>query len=112
LHCFFLRPSEKSADQGRYFSFYRPRDLRELTFPSIPPRPAIRRLCDDDMLHFVGFKDDRWWNAIRVFGRPDFVHPGWDIRAKREIMPGDVIVFAAGDWQQEASRKSFTDWRE
>jgi len=52
-------------------------------------------------LHFVGFKDDRLWNAVRVFGRPDFYHRAWDLRAKREMADGDVVVFATGDEHQE-----------
>ncbi len=48
-------------------------------------------------LHFVGFKDDRYWNAVRVWGRPDFVHRFWDVRASHEIAPGDKVVFASGD---------------
>ena len=47
-------------------------------------------------LHFVGFKDDRYWNAVRVFGLPDFYHRLWDMRAKQEIVPGDTAVFANG----------------
>ena len=23
------------------------------------------------MLHFVGFKDERYWNAVKTFGKPD-----------------------------------------
>lgn len=49
-----------------------------------------------DAVHFVGFRDDRYWNAVRVFGLPDFIHRGWDLRAQREIAPGDTIVFADG----------------
>jgi hypothetical protein len=33
-------------------------------------------------LHFVGFSDDRYWNALKVFGLPDFYHRNWDMRAK------------------------------
>lgn len=47
-------------------------------------------------LHFVGFKDDRVWNALRVFGPPDFWHRVFDARAKAEIAPGDEVVFANG----------------
>lgn len=48
------------------------------------------------MVHFVNFKDDRVYNAIRVFGRPDFWHRHWDYRAKCEIAPGDKVIFAKG----------------
>lgn len=49
------------------------------------------------MLHFVGFKDDRYNNAVKVFGKPDFVHRFWDRRAADEVCEGDVAVFATGD---------------
>ncbi|WP_439398781.1 hypothetical protein ACRQ5Q_15345 [Bradyrhizobium sp. PMVTL-01] len=49
--------------------------------------------------HFVGFPDlgHRYHNAVRVFGKPAFLHRFWDQRAKREIAEGDVVVFAEGD---------------
>lgn len=47
-------------------------------------------------LHFVGFKDDRVWAALRLFGPPDFWHRVWDARARQEIVPGDIAVFATG----------------
>lgn len=47
------------------------------------------------MIHFVGFKDDRIWNARRVWGEPDFYHRNWDQRAWQEVVPGDVAVFAS-----------------
>ena len=28
-------------------------------------------------VHFIGFRDDRYWNAVRVFGRPHFIHRWW-----------------------------------
>lgn len=63
-------------------------------------------------VHFVGFKDDRYHNAVRVFGLPDFIHPGYDLRALREFAPGDLVVFANGSANQEPRRKSFTDYNE
>ncbi len=66
-------------------------------------------------LHFVGFKDprlhkdERYDRAVRVFGPPDFLHRGWDRRARREIMDGDTIVFANGDERQEPSMWSYDD---
>ena len=63
-------------------------------------------------VHFIGFKDDRYWNAVKVFGQPHYVHPGWDLRAFREIAPDDVLVFAEGDENQPPRRKSFTDYKD
>jgi hypothetical protein len=63
-------------------------------------------------LHFVGFRDDRWWNAVRVFGEPDFIHPRWDMRARREIADGDIVVFAAGDETQPVARHNAPDFIE
>lgn len=60
-------------------------------------------------VHFVGFRDNRYWSAVRVWGRPDFYHLGWDLRARREIADGDTIVFAEGPADQEPRRMSFDD---
>lgn len=60
-------------------------------------------------LHFVGFRGDEYHRAIRVFGRPDFIHIGWDVRAQREIAEGDVIVFAQGDEHQTPARHNYPD---
>jgi hypothetical protein len=63
-------------------------------------------------IHFVGFRDDRYWNAVKVWGPPDFVHAGWDMRARREIADGDTVIFADGPADQEPRAKSFSDLRE
>lgn len=60
-------------------------------------------------LHFVGFKDDRVWNAIRIFGKPDFWHRIWDHRAKVEIADGDVAVFANGTIDDEPRKFTHDD---
>jgi hypothetical protein len=59
--------------------------------------------------HFVGFKDDRYWNAVKVFGRPHFIHGWWDRRARRLIARGDTIVFAAGSWRQRPKKFNAPD---
>lgn len=64
------------------------------------------------IVHFIGFRDDRYWNAVKVWGSPHYVHPGWDMRALREVAPGDVLVFADGRWTDPPRRRSFTDYRE
>jgi len=51
-------------------------------------------------MHFVGFRDERYWKdeqyqrAVEIFGRPDFFHRRWDMRAYQEIAPGDTVVWA------------------
>ena len=49
------------------------------------------------LVHFVGFRDDRYWNAVRVFGPPDMIHRVWDVYAANDIAPGDLVVFAQGE---------------
>lgn len=60
-------------------------------------------------LHFVGFRDDRYWNAVRVFGLPDFYHMAWDRRAQREIAEGDTVVFAKGPADQPVVERNVSD---
>lgn len=48
-------------------------------------------------VHFVGFRGDEYNRAAMVFGKPDFIHRGFDRRARREIHPLDTVVFAKGD---------------
>ncbi len=60
-------------------------------------------------LHFVGFRDDRFHNAVKVFGLPDFVHRYWDVRALGDIAPGDVVVFATGTDADTPRHPSFND---
>lgn len=63
-------------------------------------------------MHFVGFRGDEYTRAIRVFGMPDFIHPKWDLRARREIAPHDVVVFATGDDTQPLARFNAADFIE
>ncbi len=60
-------------------------------------------------LHFVGFKDDRVWNARRVWGNPDFWHRHWDKRAVAEVFEGDTVIFAKGDDTQTVVPFTFDD---
>jgi hypothetical protein len=61
------------------------------------------------MLHFIGFTDDRYHNAVKVFGKPDFVHRKWDRRALDDITVGDIVLFANGDEKNPFSKWSFND---
>ena len=52
------------------------------------------------LVHFVGFRDDRYWNAVRVFGPPDVVHRNWDPYAAGDVAPCDTVVHATGEWSR------------
>jgi hypothetical protein len=60
-------------------------------------------------IHFVGFRGNEYWSAVKVWGKPDFFHRGWDHRAQREIYHSDTVVFAKGEWTQEPSKYNFDD---
>jgi hypothetical protein len=58
-------------------------------------------MCFTPCVHFVGFRDDAYTRAVRVFGKPDFVHRSLDLRALTDIAPGDTVVFAREkDWDR------------
>lgn len=63
-------------------------------------------------VHFVGFRGEEYWSAVKAFGPPDFIHRGWDMRARREIADDDLIVFATGPADQQPRVKSYDDIRE
>lgn len=58
------------------------------------------------LLHFVGFRDDRYWNAVKIWGQPDMIHEAWDFYAADDTAPGDTIIFANAAWNQRP--RSFT----
>lgn len=60
-------------------------------------------------MHFVGFKNDRYFNAVKTFGRPDFIHRFWDYRAFCEVCDGDTVIFADGDDTQPINPFAFDD---
>jgi len=62
-------------------------------------------------LHFVGFVpySQHFWNAVRVFGLPDFLHRVYDGRCVAEYMPGDVMLFAKGCGGRTVQLYSYDD---
>ena len=65
-------------------------------------------------LHFVGFrperfKDTHWQNVVKTFGQPDFFHRTWDMRARQEVGPNDVVVFATRDKRDRIDPKAASD---
>jgi hypothetical protein len=60
-------------------------------------------------VHFVGFKDERVYNALKVFGKPDFWHRFWDLRAVAEVVEGDTVIFATGNEYTTPNVNAFDD---
>ena len=54
----------------------------------------------------------RLLECVRIWGRPGFIHIGWDRRAQREIAPGNTVVFADGDVDQSPAERDFSDTTE
>jgi cation diffusion facilitator CzcD-associated flavoprotein CzcO len=61
------------------------------------------------LVHFIGFRGDEYNRAVRVWGKPDFIHRRWDVRAQQEIEPEDTAVFAVGTCADEPRHPSFDD---
>jgi hypothetical protein len=61
-------------------------------------------------VHFVGFRGDEYSAAVRVWGKPDFIHRIWDVRAAAESgSEDDVVVFArAKDWENRGNPTEFS----
>ena len=59
--------------------------------------------------HFVGFQAGRYTLAVKVFGRPDFIHRQWDGRAKSMVYEGDRVIFATGSELDTPKLWSFDD---
>ena len=46
-------------------------------------------------IHFIGFRGYEYVSAVRVWGKPDFIHPVHDRRAYIEIdKENDILIFA------------------
>jgi len=63
-------------------------------------------------VHFIGFRGEEYWSAVKVFGRPHMIHMGWDRRAQRDISEADVVVFATGDEHQPLAVYNYPDIKE
>lgn len=57
-------------------------------------------------IHFVGFRGDEYLSAIRVWGKPGFIHMANDMRMRREVCDGDTVVYARGCEARVAERNA------
>lgn len=61
------------------------------------------------VVHYVGFRCDRYGFAKRIFGGPAFIHRVWDRRAQRDIGSDDLVIFATGPDVQDFNRFNASD---
>ncbi|USM11524.1 hypothetical protein vBCbaSRXM_79 [Citromicrobium phage vB_CbaS-RXM] len=75
-------------------------------------RPGCERRHPPD-LHFVGFRGEEYWSAVKVWGKPGMIHGGWDRRAQRDVCyECDTVIFATGDENQPVREFNFNDIKE
>ena len=60
-------------------------------------------------VHYVGFRDDRYWNAYRIFGGPRVIHRRWDRYARNDVGENDIVIFAEGDETQPIAKHNALD---
>jgi hypothetical protein len=44
-------------------------------------------------IHFVGFRGEEYWAAVKVWGKPDGIHLIHDMRMYGDVGEGDIIIF-------------------
>lgn len=71
---------------------------REMISPDVLTAVFSHYIGSPRCVHFVGFRGDEYTSAVRIFGRPDFIHRKNDLRLVfgGELAPHDVIVYANG----------------
>lgn len=62
-------------------------------------------------LHFVGFRGEEYWSAVRIWGRPYSLYIGWDRYVMHAIIPEDTVIFTKGDWTQAPSEYGYPDMK-
>ena len=54
------------------------------------------RKTPEGQVHFVGFRNNsEWWSAVKVWGKPHFIHYTHDRRLWEEVADSDVVVFGS-----------------
>ncbi len=62
-------------------------------------------------VHFVGFRGDEYWSAVKVWGRPAFIHMGNDTRMRREVHDSDAVIYANGS-ETKVAERNYSDTTE
>lgn len=59
--------------------------------------------------HFIGFRGEEYWNAVKVFGLPDFIHMWHDNRMYGDVGEEDILIFASKANPNHISKYSWQD---
>jgi hypothetical protein len=60
-------------------------------------------------VHFIGFRGEEFWSAVKVFGYPDFVHLIHDNRMYGDVGDEDTLVFGPKASPDKISEYSWQD---
>lgn len=66
-------------------------------------------MTETQLIHFVGFRGEEYHSAVKVWGKPDFIHMGHDNRMRRETASYDTIVTANGYETRLQGRYNYPD---
>jgi hypothetical protein len=50
-------------------------------------------------LHFIGFRGEEYWSAVRVWGRPDFIHEYATWSVLGDCAPDDTVIYGPHAWR-------------
>ena len=60
-------------------------------------------------VHFIGFRGEEYWSAVKVWGFPDFIHSWHDNRMYGDVGDNDILVFAGKSDPKEVSEYTWQD---
>lgn len=60
-------------------------------------------------VHFIGFRGEEFWSAVKVFGYPDFIHLWHDSRMYGDVSTTDILVFGPKGNPNQISEYSWQD---
>jgi hypothetical protein len=61
-------------------------------------------------IHFVGFrKDQEYWNAVSIWGKPDFIHLIHDHRLYGDLGDQDILILGSKGTDKPDPKYSWQD---
>ena len=49
--------------------------------------------AEKSCVHFVGFRGEEYWSAVRIWGKPDYTWPQATFHTLGECAPADLVIF-------------------